>query len=87
MFTAKSAYAFQINDKNSLFNSTSGGAFIALSDLVLEQGGVVVGAVTEYSGTLLASYPAETYPEIYQMIDDLNEVVSGFVYNYGLIID
>ena len=41
------AYAFQLADKEALKNSTSGGAFTALSDAVLSSGGVVCGAVMD----------------------------------------
>ncbi|MBQ8228025.1 MAG: Coenzyme F420 hydrogenase/dehydrogenase, beta subunit C-terminal domain [Clostridia bacterium] len=39
------AYAMQHKDKNVVFNSSSGGAFTAISDWVLLQGGTVYGAV------------------------------------------
>lgn len=45
--TIKEAYSLVINDKEALYNSTSGGAFTAISDFVLKHGGVVVGAVME----------------------------------------
>lgn len=45
--TVKSAYAFQLSDSGELKKSTSGGAFTALSDIVLEQGGVIAGAVMD----------------------------------------
>ncbi len=38
------AYAMQHRDKEVVFNSSSGGAFTAISDWVLNQGGVVYGA-------------------------------------------
>lgn len=41
------AYSLAINDKDVLFNSTSGGAFTALSDAVLNKGGLIIGAVLE----------------------------------------
>ena len=41
----ENAYALVIKDKEILNNSTSGGAFTALSDIVLSKGGYVVGAV------------------------------------------
>lgn len=40
----KKAYALKHKDKEVLKNSTSGGAFTAFSDYVLEKGGVVYGA-------------------------------------------
>ena len=39
------AFAAQHRDKAVLLQSSSGGAFVALSDVVLEQGGMVAGAV------------------------------------------
>lgn len=39
------AYAMQHSDKDIVFNSSSGGAFTAISDWVLNQGGIVYGAV------------------------------------------
>lgn len=39
------AYAMQHRDKNVIFNSSSGGAFTAISDWVLNHGGKVYGAV------------------------------------------
>ncbi len=39
------AYAMQHRDKEVVFNSSSGGAFTAISDWVLNQGGTVYGAV------------------------------------------
>lgn len=41
----RQAYAMQHRDKNVVFNSSSGGAFTAISDWVLNQGGRVYGAV------------------------------------------
>ncbi len=38
------AYAFQLSDKESLLNSSSGGAFYAISSFVLSENGVVYGA-------------------------------------------
>jgi len=37
-------YAIRINDQNALLQSTSGGAFTALSDIFLDKGGLVIGA-------------------------------------------
>ena len=42
------AYAARINDKIELMNSSSGGMFTALSDQILENGGMVVSAVYNY---------------------------------------
>ena len=42
--TPMKAYSLVHKDKNVLYNSTSGGAFTALSDSVLKQGGVIFGA-------------------------------------------
>lgn len=41
------ACSFVVKNKNTLYNSTSGGAFSVLSDLILDKGGVVVGAMME----------------------------------------
>lgn len=46
------AYSLIHNDKITVKNSTSGGAFTALSDVILEEGGVVVGAVMEDDFTI-----------------------------------
>ena len=43
----KRAYGFQLGDKDALLQSTSGGAFTALSDVVLQDGGVICGAVAD----------------------------------------
>ena len=40
----RAAYAFQIRDREQLRTSTSGGAFAALSDHILAEGGVIVAA-------------------------------------------
>lgn len=42
-----SAYGLQHNSREALYNSTSGGAFTAVSDIVLDMGGCIVGAVTD----------------------------------------
>lgn len=41
------AYSLELEDRTSLKLSTSGGAFTALSDAVLRNGGIVVGSVME----------------------------------------
>lgn len=41
------AYSLVVNDKNVLQNSTSGGAFTALSDVVLSHSGCVVGSIMD----------------------------------------
>ena len=43
----KAAFSFRHNDTDTLLSSTSGGAFTALSDCVLEHGGSVAGAVLD----------------------------------------
>ena len=43
----RKAYSFIHKDKKTLLNSTSGGAFTALSDSVLSAGGVVFGAMMD----------------------------------------
>lgn len=43
------AYAFQLSDRNLLVKSSSGGAFIAVANRIIENGGVVYGA--SYEGT------------------------------------
>lgn len=48
----KNLYSFVINDKKALFNSTSGGAFTALSDVILKCGGVVIGAICDAGFTV-----------------------------------
>lgn len=40
-------YAFQINDKYKLYNSTSGGAFTMLSDYILSNNGFIVGTIMD----------------------------------------
>lgn len=47
------AYSLVVNDKTDLKNSTSGGAFTALSDVVLGHSGCVVGSVMEDDFTIL----------------------------------
>lgn len=46
------SYSLIHNDKITVRNSTSGGAFTALSDVILEEGGLVVGAVMEDDFTI-----------------------------------
>lgn len=41
------AYSLVVNDKNILRNSSSGGAFTALSDVVLSRSGYVVGSIMD----------------------------------------
>lgn len=41
------AFALVVNDKDALMNSTSGGAFTVLSDVVLDDSGFVVGSVMD----------------------------------------
>ncbi len=43
-FNEPKAYGFRLTDENILMNSQSGAAFIALSDLILNKGGVIYGA-------------------------------------------
>lgn len=43
----RSAYAFQLSSPEQLRLSTSGGAFTALSNLILRDGGVVAGAIMD----------------------------------------
>lgn len=50
--TVFEAYSLVVKDKETLYNSTSGGAFTAISDIVLNQGGVVVGAIMESDFTV-----------------------------------
>lgn len=61
------AYAAKHKDRNVLRESTSGGAFTALSDLILEQGGVIYGAAygREFGegGLSVSHYRAETKEE------------------------
>lgn len=44
----KEAYALKYDDKEVLMNSSSGGAFSALSDYILDNGGIVYGAIYDY---------------------------------------
>lgn len=46
-FETKKAYSLIHKDKDVLLNSTSGGAFTALSDVILAYGGVVFGAAMD----------------------------------------
>ena len=46
------AYSLVHNDEKILKNSTSGGAFTALSDIILNDGGLIVGAVMESDFTI-----------------------------------
>ena len=43
-FNTPKAYGFRLTDNDILINSQSGAAFIALSDLILDRGGVIYGA-------------------------------------------
>lgn len=43
----KKAFSLVISNKKELYNSTSGGAFTVLSDIILEQNGVVFGAIMD----------------------------------------
>jgi len=52
-------YAARIKDKDSLFKSTSGGVFTAISNFILEQGGCVCGAV--YSDDFKSVFHAITF--------------------------
>ena len=44
----KEAYALKYDDKEVLMNSSSGGAFSALSDYILDNDGIVYGAIYDY---------------------------------------
>lgn len=46
------AYSIVVKDRKVLKKSTSGGAFTALSDVILKEGGMVVGAVMESDFTV-----------------------------------
>ena len=46
------AYSLIVNDKSILKQSTSGGAFTVLSDIILSKGGVVIGCVIEQDFTV-----------------------------------
>ena len=48
----RKAFSLIVKDKSILRNSTSGGAFTVISDVVLSQGGMVVGAVQEKNFTI-----------------------------------
>lgn len=50
--SVRSVYSLVINDKHDLFHSTSGGAFTALSDVVLSKGGVIVGSILDNDFTV-----------------------------------
>lgn len=54
------AYSLVINNKDILQSSTSGGAFTVISDYVLSQGGIVVGAVMEQDFTIHHVLTADT---------------------------
>ena len=52
----RAAYICQLRDENTLALSTSGGAFRALAERIIEKGGVVFGcAYTENDGRLIPS--------------------------------
>ena len=42
------AYALRLKEKNELISSSSGGAFTAISDVVLDSGGAIVSAIYNY---------------------------------------
>lgn len=44
----KKAYALKYDNREVLLNSSSGGAFSALSDYILQNGGIVYGAIYDY---------------------------------------
>lgn len=56
---AKSTWAYRIRDKQILDDSTSGGAFTALSDLILDNGGVVAGCIIDENFTAFHTITAE----------------------------
>ena len=45
----KKVYACYLKDENELLKSSSGGAFTAISNVVLNQGGLVIGCTYDYS--------------------------------------
>ena len=65
-YTIKSSFAVQINDKEALKESTSGGVFTALSREVFKRGGVVYGCVwdNQYNAII---HKAENEEEIIPM--------------------
>lgn len=53
---SKKAFVFQISDRNIRYNSTSGGAFTAIAQLIIEAGGVVFGAKFNDEWKVVHSY-------------------------------
>lgn len=43
-------------------------------------------SLVDYGETILEKYPETDYPDLYMMSEDMNEVISGLVYNNGLQI-
>lgn len=54
------AFAFKLQDPSKLVRSSSGGAFVALSDVVLEHGGAIACCVYDYATKELGFQIAET---------------------------
>ena len=46
--------------------------------------GEVEVSIVDYSGEAVEQAPEELVSDIYEMSEDMNEVISGLVYNYGL---
>lgn len=59
----RQAYALQHRDKDVVFNSSSGGAFTAISDWVLTQGGIVYGTVFDKDTFFVKHISAECAEE------------------------
>lgn len=41
-------------------------------------------SVVDYSGSFAEKYPEKDYPELYEMSEDMNDVISGLVYQYNM---
>ena len=40
--------------------------------------------IVDHSGSFAEKYPQDKYPELYEMSEDMNEVVSGLIYGSGM---
>lgn len=59
----KNTYAFQYNNQTILKNSSSGGAFTALSDYILSRDGILYGAIYDYDNNSVSHYRAKSHQE------------------------
>lgn len=46
----------------------------------------VTVSLVDYSGDIAESYPSDKYSDLYVMAEDVNEIISGLVYNYDMVL-